>query len=86
MSKDVIFPFPEDRTINDPAVLLSTKEVLAVYNRYLAICNQHGDQLVDRVTEHVQQYIVELADDKGWKSVEFIGAGQCLLKSGIVKS
>ncbi len=72
---DSQFPVPSDRTPNDPAVLLTHKTVLAVYNRQH--CNEKDDK-VERVNPKVKKFMIGHAKNLKWSHVKFMG-GQCLL-------
>lgn len=67
-------PDPNDRTINEPCVLLSSKNVIAIYRKMKNI----GNGPVYR--DIVRDWFKEEAKKAGWTVVEFQGEGyQCLL-------
>ncbi|MBQ9434120.1 MAG: hypothetical protein IJU26_07895 [Synergistaceae bacterium] len=70
-----VFPDPKDRSKNDPAVMVSSKQVIGIYNQ------ETGEQ-AQYVTDNVKTWFCNEAKAKGWDSAEFIG-NQCLLKMNL---
>ena len=70
-----VFPDPKDRSKNDPAVMVSSKQVIGIYNQ------KTGEQ-AQYVTENVKTWFCSEAKTEGWDSAEFIG-NQCLLKMNL---
>ncbi len=70
-----VLPDPDDRSKNDPCIILETKKVLGLYNQ----C--HGDEEdMQKVTQKVQDWTVTEAKNSGWDEVKFIGS-QCILEN-----
>lgn len=69
MRKDLL-PSPEDRTVNDPAVLVPSENVLAIYNANQGFKNKEAQ---NHITEAVRRHVAELAEKAGWSNVRFYG-------------
>jgi hypothetical protein len=72
MARPFVFPDPNDRSPNEPSVIVSSAQVLGLYNQ------DSGDRMV-RVTEKVQKWIEQKAQENCWDEVHFAG-NQCVLK------
>ena len=68
------FPNANDRTPNNPCILLNNKEIIKIYNNDPT---HYHDQVVKMNTK-VQKWFEEKAQEYDWDEVKFIG-GQCLL-------
>ena len=74
-----VFPDPNDRSKNDPCVIVDNKKVLGIYNQ------EHPDEEnMQKVTDKVQEWFNEKADELGWDESKFAG-GQCILENHFVK-
>ena len=69
------FPTADDRTRNDPCVLLTTRQILRIYNK----ATRKRKAVVD---DEVQSWVMNKASECNWYSAKFYG-GQCLLSSKI---
>ncbi|TPQ39349.1 hypothetical protein C2U71_23120 [Burkholderia ubonensis] len=69
------FPDPNDRSINDPSIIVNAADVLGYYNQ------EKGDDK-ERVVDSVKQWYKEEANKQGWDSAEFHG-NQCVLTAEI---
>ena len=79
MPRPFVFPDPDDRSKNDPSVIVSSQQVIGIYNQY----NTEGDEM-QRVTKKVQDWFLEYAKEQGWDESNFAG-NQCILKNNFTK-
>lgn len=71
-----LFPDPNDRTKNDPATIVSSKQVIGIYNQL----NKDGNE-IQRITSDIKDWFVkEAIDNYGWDESKFIG-NQCILEN-----
>lgn len=75
MSRKYVFPDPNDRSKNEPCDILSGTKVLGLYNQ-----EHEDDEKMQKVTQKVQDYIIEQAKKNGWDEVKFVG-NQCILEN-----
>ena len=75
MAGQYVFPDPDDRSKNDPCIIVSNKKVLGMYNHA-----HPEEENMQKVTDKVQNWVKEVASDKGWDEVKFAG-GQCILEN-----
>ncbi len=68
------FPDANDRTPNNPCVLLDRKEVIKIYNDD----SKHYHDQVSKINNTVREWFEEKAQKYDWDDIKFIG-GQCLL-------
>jgi len=73
MSKDFIFPDPNDRSRNCPCVLVNSKNILDYYN----LRNSEGE-FKERVTFEIKDWFADEARKEGWGEIQFFN-NQCLL-------
>lgn len=79
MSRKYVFPDPDDRSKNDPNTIVDSKKVLGIYNQ------EHIDEEdMQKVTQKVQDWFKDKAEQMGWDEVSFSG-GQCILKNSFTK-
>ncbi len=79
MARPRVFPDPDDRSVNNPSVIVSAEDVLGYYNQ------QTGEDK-ERVVESVKTWYKEEATKKeGWTSAEFHG-NQCVLTAKVTRS
>lgn len=75
MSRKYVLPDPDDRSKNDPSIIVSSKKVLGIYNQ------EHEDEEnMQKVTQKVQEWFKDKAISNGWDDVRFSG-GQCILEN-----
>ena len=79
MSRLYVFPDPDDRSKNDPSIIVSSKKVLGIYNQ-----EHENDENMQKVTQKVQDWFKEKAVASGWDDVRFSG-GQCILENEFKK-
>lgn len=75
MARPRVFPDSNDRSINNPSIVVNSDEVLGYYNQ------QTGDDK-ERVVESVKQWYKEEAAKQGWSTAEFHG-NQCVLTADV---
>lgn len=73
MARPFAFPDPNDRSPNEPSVIVSSTQVLGIYNQ-----DSDDSNKMLRVTEKVQNWFEARAKDYKWDSTHFSG-NQCLL-------
>ena len=78
MPRKYVLPDPDDRSKNDPSIIVSSKKVLGIYNQ------EHDDEDMQKVTQKVQEWFKSKAIEKGWDDVRFSG-GQCILENNFKK-
>lgn len=77
MAGKYVFPDPNDRSKNDPCIIMNNKKVLGIYNQ----ATEHKDEEdMQKVTPKVQEWITGEAKNLGWDEVKFAG-GQCILEN-----
>ena len=75
MAGQYVFPDPDDRSNNDPCIVISNKKVLGIYNQ-----GHPEEENMQKVSDKVQTWITEMAKSKGWDDIKFAG-GQCILEN-----
>ena len=79
MAGKYVFPDPNDRSKNDPCIIVNNKKVLGIYNQ------AHPDEEnMQKVTQKVQDWFSNESTANGWDEVSFSG-GQCILKNNFEK-
>lgn len=78
MPRKYVFPDPDDRSKNDPSIIVSSKKVLGIYNQ------EHEEDDMQKVTQKVQDWFKDEAIRIGWDDVRFSG-GQCILENEFKK-
>lgn len=79
MARPYVFPDPDDRSKNDPSYIVSSQQVLGIYNQE----NDDQDEM-QKVTKKVQDWFLEQAAARGWDDYHFAG-NQCILQSKFTK-
>lgn len=79
MSRPYVFPDPDDRSKNNPAVIVTSEQVIGLYNQY----NKDGDE-VQKVSATVKEWFLTEAANQGWDESKFIGS-QCILENKFEK-
>lgn len=79
MSRPFVFPDPDDRSKNEPSVIISSQQVIGIYNQY----NLDGDEM-QRVTDKVKDWFLKYSKEQGWDEASFTG-NQCILKNNFTK-
>lgn len=76
MARPFVFPDPDDRSKNNPAIIVSSEQVLGLYNQ------EHKDEEdMQKVTDKVQDWFVkEAKNNQGWDEARFAG-NQCILEN-----
>lgn len=68
MSRKYVIPDPDDRSKNDPSIIISNKKVLGLYNQ-----SHEDEDNIQKVTQKVQEWTTKAAKDRGWDGVSFSG-------------
>lgn len=79
MPRPFVFPDPDDRSKNDPSIIVSSQQVIGIYNQY----NTEGDEM-QRVTDKVKDWFLTYSKEQGWDEMTFAG-NQCILKNNFTK-
>ena len=78
MARPFVFPDPNDRSPNTPSVIVSSTQVLGLYN-------QGAGEKMERVTKKVQDWFCTEARSKyRWDNATFSG-NQCILSVNLEK-
>jgi len=77
MPRPFVFPDPNDRSPNNPSVIVSPAQVLGLYNQY-------NDDKMEKITKRVQEWFVNKADEYGWTERRFSG-NQCFLSLDLTR-
>ena len=75
MAGQYVFPDPNDRSKNDPCVIVDNKRVLGIYNQA-----HPEEENMQKVTDKVQEWFKDEAETRGWDNSKFAG-GQCILEN-----
>lgn len=75
MSRQYVFPDPNDRSKNNPCIIVNSKRVLGIYNQA-----HPEDENMQKVTDKVQEWFTNEAKEVGWDDSKFAG-GQCILEN-----
>lgn len=74
MPRPFIFPDPNDRSPNSPSVIVSSTQILGLYNQ------KNKDDPKERVIKKVQDWFIQEAKDRYmWNEARFSG-NQCMLE------
>lgn len=76
MARPFVKPDPKDRSVNEPTQMVSTSQVLGLYNQ------ENPTQKKERVVESVKTWYVDTMKNGGWKHAAFHG-NQCLLEADV---
>ena len=79
MAGKYLFPDPDDRSKNDPCIIVNNKKVLGIYNQA-----HQKEEDMQKVTAKVQDWFKEEAEKAGWDEVKFSG-GQSILENKFTK-
>lgn len=77
MARPFVFPDPNDCSPNNPSVIVSSTQVLGLYN-------QNSGEKMKRVTEKVQDWFCNKAKTYQWDEATFSGS-QCILAVNMPK-
>lgn len=76
MPRKFVFPDPNDRSHNNPSVIVTSARVLAAYRK------STGEPM-EKVTKKVQDEFIRVAiEEYGWDKATFSG-NQCILEADI---
>lgn len=79
MSRPFVFPNPDDRSKNDPSIIVSSQQVIGLYNQ-----NNDDNSEMQKVTSKVQEWFINKAKGYGWDEANFVSS-QCILKNNFEK-
>lgn len=69
------FPDPDDRSANEPAIIVKVPQILGLYNQA-----HSDDEPMLRVVQSVQDWFVEESKKESWDKAEFAGS-ECILRN-----
>lgn len=72
------FPDPDDRSANEPAIIVKVPQILGLYNQ------AHPEEPMSRVVQSVQDWFVQEARKENWSNAEFAGS-ECILRNDDIK-
>lgn len=75
MARPFIAPDPKDRSVNEPTCVISSTQVLGLYN-------QENDDRKERVVDSVKEWYSERMKQEGWSDAQFHG-NQCVLMANV---
>ena len=75
MPRPFVFPDPNDRSKNDPNEIVTSKQVLGLFNQF-----HDEEEQMQRITDKVKEWFKQKAKDEGWDEADLSG-GQCILKN-----
>jgi hypothetical protein len=79
MPRNFVFPDPNDRSPNAPSVIVSSAQIIGLYNQ------ENPDDKMQRVTQKVQDWFINEATKKyNWHEASFAG-NQCVLEMKLPK-
>ena len=79
MPGQYVFPDPDDRSKNNPCIIVNNKKVLGIYNQA-----HQDEENMQKVTPKVQEWFLTYSKDQGWDEATFAG-NQCILKNNFSK-
>ncbi|WP_458370491.1 hypothetical protein [Pseudomonas fluorescens] len=77
MARPRVFPDPDDRSVNNPSLIVDATDVLGYYNQ------QTGNDK-ERVVDSVKDWYKTEAGTQGWSSADFHG-NQCVLTATVTR-
>lgn len=77
MARPFVFPDPNDRSPNNPSIIVSPTQVLGIYKQYT------GEKM-ERITSRIQEWFCAKAVEYGWDIARFSG-NQCILEVKLQK-
>lgn len=76
MARPFVAPDPKDRSVNEPSTIISSAQILGLYNQ------ENPSDKKERVVESVREWYEERMRVEGWDKVEFHG-NQCVLQAEV---
>lgn len=73
MARKFVFPDPNDRSYNEPKVILDQPRVIGLFNQENNVRPKR-----QMVTQDVKEWFTNEAISRGWDTAEFVG-NQCTL-------
>jgi hypothetical protein len=79
MARNFVFPDPNDRSPNEPKVIVSSAQIIGIYNQ------KNTDNRIERVTQEVKDWFInEAVNTYNWNEATFTG-NQCILTMNLPK-
>lgn len=75
MARPFIAPDPRDRSVNEPTFVVSSAQVIGLYN-------QENDERKERIVDSVKDWYKQRMLGEGWATANFHG-NQCLLEAKV---
>ena len=76
MPRPFELPDPNDRSVNEPTAIMSSRQVLGLYNQ------ENPEDKKERVVDSVKEWLIDHAQSVGWDDVDFSGS-QAILTANI---
>lgn len=76
MPRPFELPDPNDRSVNEPTAIMSSRQVLGLYNQ------ENPDDKKERVVDSVKEWLESHAKQAGWAASKFSGS-QAILTANI---
>jgi len=76
MARPFATPDPKDRSVNEPTQVISSVQVLGLYNQ------DNTDSKKERVVDSVKEWYVDKMKNSGWSDAQFHG-NQCVLTAKV---
>lgn len=73
MSRPYTLPDPNDRSVNNPSLIVDGTQVLGLYNQ------ENKADKKERVVESVKEFYKNTAMEQGWNTVSFHGSQAVLV-------
>ncbi|WJV64586.1 hypothetical protein PCO87_11525 [Pectobacteriaceae bacterium C52] len=75
MARPFVAPDPKDRSVNAPTFIVSSTQVLGLYN-------QENNEKKERVVDSVKDWYSARMKQEGWADIQFHG-NQCVLTASV---
>ena len=73
MPRAFVFPDPNDRSFNEPKVIVDQPKILGLFNQITGSSPKR-----QMVTDEIKDWFCKEADSRGWDTADFVG-NQCTL-------
>lgn len=77
MARPFVAPDPKDRSVNEPSTIVSSTQILGLYNQ------ENPSDKKERVVESVRDWYEDRMKEEGWDHINFHG-NQCVLQAEVV--
>lgn len=75
MARPFVVPDPKDRSVNEPTCVISSAQILGLYN-------QENNEKKERVVDSVKDWYTDKMKAEGWNDAQFHGS-QCVLTASV---